>query len=107
MTDHISKIGVVELGIQDINTLLMIQNLNSIQNVYIFSYICKIEVESEEENLNRREILSIVRNKVNVDEYDLLFVIHSYPDDDNYFGASLGGITKTSKPKDIKMIKKK
>jgi len=88
MTDHISKIGVVELGIQDINTLLMVQNLNSIQDVYNFSYICKIEVEREEENLNRREILSIVRNKVNVDEYDLLFVIHGYPDDDNYFATN-------------------
>jgi hypothetical protein len=28
-------------------------------------------------------------------------------DDDNYFGTSIGGITKTEKPKDVKMIKKK
>jgi hypothetical protein len=29
-------------------------------------------------------------------------------DDDNYFGASIGGdVMKTDKPKDVKMIKKK
>jgi hypothetical protein len=83
---------ILLIGIGDDNQYLRIPQLcllfNSVQNYYIFSEGKKNNVSDEKSHLNRSELIEWVKNDIDTRAYNIVFLIHDFPDDSNWFATN-------------------
>ena len=83
---------ILLIGFGDDNQNLRIPQLcllfNSVQNYYIFSERKKKNVPDEKSHLNRNDLIEWVNNGIDTSAYDIVFLIHNFLDDSNWFATN-------------------
>lgn len=90
MEDQPFKVLLIGIGTENQN--LRIPQIcfifNSAQKYYIFDEGIKISLLEEESQMNRRELIEWVKENYNLDSWNIIFLIHNYRDDFNWFATN-------------------
>ena len=83
---------IVLIGMGNDNQYLRIPQLcllfNSVQTYYIFSEGKKNKVSDKESHMSRSELIEWVKNNIDNEAFDIVFLIHDFPDDANWFATN-------------------
>ncbi|MFW9948475.1 MAG: hypothetical protein ACFFDX_16740 [Candidatus Odinarchaeota archaeon] len=83
---------ILLIGIGDDNQYLRIPQLcllfNSVQNYYNFNEGKKNNISNEKSHLSRSELIEWAKNNIDTSAYDLVFLIHDFQDDSNWFATN-------------------